>query len=151
MTFNPKAPLDPYVTVSVEPESLPATNQPKEPVAVKTGQKQKFRYDFGESDPYSIPNALSHRDGIDGICAVVEWIQHLRNTGQSNDAREALYQKHLKAEIEYWRLFATPDAKRDAERVKKALAELWTYPLKLGRQWSAATITLAVSELGLEV
>jgi hypothetical protein len=150
MTFNPKAPLDAYVAVSVESKPVEVKAEQKS-AGVRDASEYGFKGIFvDDSNPHLLSNARSHRDGVDGICCAVEWIFHLRNTGQSNPEREAVYQKSLQAEIEYWKQFTTPDDRFSAEYIKKALSDVWTWPIKRGRLWPEATIRLAKSELGLE-
>jgi hypothetical protein len=143
----------PFVNIE-EPDAKPLAVEKDQKPRVGTWDSSEYGFEgiaVDSSDPHLPSNARNHRDGIDGICQAVEWIHHLRSTGQSNAAREAVYQKSLQAEIEYWRLFTTPDDIFTAEYIKKATEEIWTWPIKRGRLWPEATIRLAILELGLEV
>jgi hypothetical protein len=95
--------------------------------------------------------AYGRRDGVDSFLQAVEWIQSLRQTGQSNVVREQLFEKCRQSEIAFWRELQTPTDKISAEWIARTVRELWAFPPKCGRQWADATLRMAMQELGIDL
>jgi hypothetical protein len=95
--------------------------------------------------------AFSRRDGIDGACQLVEWMLYGQNKTWWGSSQETTYQKKLAEHKEYWARFTTANADYSAERIARELKEIWTFPIRCGRQWSAATIAATVQELDLDL
>jgi len=148
--FDLSKPLTHYVIVGWSTPLPAKTSREMKPQAETVPSNYGFgNCEFDPMDPHMPHIAIAHRDGIDGICAWVEWRQRGQQSGYWDNEKEQRYQMARQAEIAYWKEFMTPNARFSAAWIAKELAYLWTFPLRLGRQWNASTIELAVQELGL--
>jgi hypothetical protein len=91
------------------------------------------------------------RDGVDSFLGTVEWVHHMRGTGQLTAATEQLYREKLQSETAFWKEFMTPTDEISAEWIARQLQVLWRYPIARGRMWSAATLSITVRELGIQL
>lgn len=89
----------------------------------------------GEDSPHAPHLAMIRRDDF---CQLLTWRQAGATGNFWDGEKEQRYQAALHIERDYWKSFGTRES-----------AEFWTYPIKVGGQWAAATLALAASELGL--
>ena len=136
---------------SAEPKSESEAVQPVAGVVPGDYGFGVFELTVADDDPHLMSIAMQHRDGLDSFCQWIEWRQCGQHGGWWDAEREHCYQTARQAEMAYWREFRTPTADFSSEWITKSLQYIWTFPIRFGRQWSAATLDLAVRELGLDI
>jgi hypothetical protein len=149
--FNPNATVE-SVSVETAPKASIGIVVADAPAAPKAPAVSPEGYGYqslplSPDDPHNVETARQHRDGIDGFCSLLEW--RLSNGAHWNSTHELEYQARRQKEIAFWRAFLTPNENFPAASMRRRLRELWSWPIKYGRRWSATTIATAITELEL--